>query len=242
MKLTSKELKKIIKEELQNVLDEQTYSRSSNRAGDYGGEGVLSPEEEERRRDARARRAMADDEYQKKMDKYAGTDAEIRSSEYERKLNKRLEKEKAEREAMAQNRTAVTRRLDRISGDDIIDAQISRVMAKKRLLNHPFDRPVDLKDRLELLGFSPKVASRLQQRMRSAITSEIENKGFVPWAKQFDGEWDSGKQRFEFGSQSTDKYYEYIKNLAFSVGKAAGLNRPMLKRLGSFFSGKGFKE
>ena len=98
-----------------------------------------------------------------------------------------------------------------------------------------------MKDRLELLGFSPKVASRLQQRMRSAITSEIENKGFVPWAKQFDGEWDSKRQKFEFGAQSTDKYYEYIKNLAFSVGKAAGLNRPMLKRLGSFFSEKALK-
>ena len=144
--------------------------------------------------------------------------------------------------AKEQYRNAVTRRLDRISGDDIIDAQINRTIAKKRLGNHPFDRPVDLKDRLELLGFSPKVASRLQQRMRSAITSEIENKGFVPWAKQFDGEWDSKRQKFEFGAQSTNKYYEYIKNLAFSVGKAAGLNRPMLKRLGSFFSGKGFKE
>jgi hypothetical protein len=241
MKLKSKELKKIIKEELQNVLDEQTYSRMSNRAGDDGGE-FLTPEEEERRRDARVRRAVADAEEEKRMAKFAGKDAEIRGSEYERQLNKRLEKEKAEREAMAKNRTAVTRRLDRISGDQIIDAQIPRTMAKKRLGNHPFDRPVDLKDRLELLGFSSKVASRLQQRMRSAITSEIENKGFVPWAKQFDGEWDTRKQRFEFGTQSNNKYYDYIKNLAFSVGKAAGLNRPMLKRLGSFFSGKGFKE
>jgi hypothetical protein len=213
----------------------------SNRAGDDGGE-FLTPEEEERRRDARVRRAVADAEEEKRMAKFAGKDAEIRGSEYERQLNKRLEKEKAEREAMAKNRTAVTRRLDRISGDQIIDAQIPRTMAKKRLGNHPFDRPVDLKDRLELLGFSSKVASRLQQRMRSAITSEIENKGFVPWAKQFDGEWDTRKQRFEFGTQSNNKYYDYIKNLAFSVGKAAGLNRPMLKRLGSFFSGKGFKE
>ena len=66
MKLTSKELKKIIKEELQNVLDEQTYSSMSNRAGDDGGE-FLTPEEEKRRRDARVRRAIAADEKEKEI-------------------------------------------------------------------------------------------------------------------------------------------------------------------------------
>jgi hypothetical protein len=242
MKLTSKELKKIIKEELQNVIDEQTYSRASTRLGDDAGTAGLSPEEYEEIRKKRGQAAADKAAREAEMTKFAGKGRSASAVQYDIKRKKELEKEKARSAEMAQNRTAVTRRLDRISGDDIIDAQIPRVMAKKRLLNHPFDRPVDLKDRLELLGFKSNIASRLQQKMRSAITSEIENKGFVPWAKQFDGEWDSKRQRFEFGAQSTDKYYDYIKNLAFSVGKAAGLNRPMLKRLGSFFSGKGFKE
>ena len=242
MKLTSKELREIIKEELQNVLDENIYNRIRNRLGDDAGEGVLSPEEYDKILKQKGQAAADKAAKEAEMSKFAGKGKSASAVQYDIKRKKELEKEKAQSAEIEQNRTAVTRRLDRISGDQIIDAQIPSVMAKKRLGNHPFDRPVDLKDRLELLGFSPKVASRLQQRMRSAITSEIENKGFVPWAKQFDGEWDSKRQRFEFGAQSTNKYYDYIKNLAFSVGKAAGLNRPMLKRLGSFFSGKGFKE
>ena len=67
----------------------------SNRAGDDGGE-FLTPEEEKRRRDARVRRAIAADEKEKEIDKRARAGAEARASEYERKLNKTLEKEKAQ--------------------------------------------------------------------------------------------------------------------------------------------------
>jgi len=78
--------------------------------------------------------------------------------------------------------------------------------------------------------------------MTTAMGNQIEQSGFIDWAGQFDGSFNKDKGMMEFGTQSNNKYYNYLKDLGFKVGKDAGLNRPMLKRLGSFFSGKGFKE
>jgi hypothetical protein len=240
MKLTKRQLRTIVLEEIESIKNEGIFDGFSSHTGRLGDDDGSSEKEADKERD----RAIASDRKRRDQEdaeadrRNAGRDQ--RSPEYIAQLRKEKERRDREQRNHDERHKGTIRILNRIEADDLIAGNINRSM-QKRLGDHPFNA-VDLADRLTINGFDPKTASRLAQRTITAMGNQIEQSGFIDWAEQFDGSFNYDKGRMEFGTQSNNKYYDYLSDLAFKVGKDGGLNRPMLKRLGSFFSGKGFKE
>jgi len=240
MKLTKRQLRTIVLEEIESIKNEGIFDGFSSSTGRLGDDDGSAEREADKERD----RAIASDRKRREQEDAEAdrrnTGRDRRSPEYMAQQRKEKERSDRERQNYAQQHKSTIRSFNRLRADDLIAGDISR-LAQKKLGDHPF-QAVNLPERLGLLGFDSKTASRLAQRMTTAMGNQIEQSGFIDWAGQFDGSFNKDKGMMEFGTQSNNKYYNYLKDLGFKVGKDAGLNRPMLKRLGSFFSGKGFKE